>query len=97
MEPRFAAAVSRTTVRIQISGMLRNSAMVSGTRVSSDTSFVTSIARKKHISTSAAPRLRVLWNRLVSVPASLENAPMLPKPCTAAIRQNSSPRVDQST
>ena len=41
--------------------------------------------------------LRVLWNRLVSVPASLENAPMLPKPCTAAIRQNSSPRVDQST
>ena len=97
IEPRLAAAVSSTIVRIATSGIPRKSARVSGTSVNSDTSFVTSIARKKHIVTSAAPSDRVLWNRFVSAPESLVNAPMLPNPCTAAIRQNSSPSVDQST
>ena len=65
--------------------------------VISETSFVTSIARKKHSSDSAAPSALVLRNLDVSAPDSLENAPVLSKPFTTAIRQNNIPSVDQST
>ena len=73
--------------------MLRYISNVSGTKVSSATSLVTSIELKKHISTITIPSLRTVPVFFRIYPVALSKTPILLNPATAIISANSSIRT----
>ena len=93
--PRFAASVCNTASgTASLSSFAeRRTIKPNGTKVISETSFVTSILRKKGRKTSTSIILREVFAFL---PARNENTPALWKPFITAISENSRARVSQS-
>ena len=96
--PRFAASVCNTASgTASLSSFAeRRTIKPNGTKVISDTSFVTSILRKKGRKTSTSIILRDVFAFFKSLPARNENTPALWKPFITAISENSKARVSQS-
>lgn len=91
MLPRLAAAVSRTMVRMRLfsSGIALKISIVRGTKVSSATSFVTSMELKKHISMSTKPSLRTFPVLLSMYCVAVSKTPVLRSPATAVMSEKS--------
>ena len=97
MLPRLAAMVSSDTVRISAPGLAASSAVVSGTKVISATSLVTSMAEKKHARLRARHSLRVVPAVLSSAADRRSISPHFLRPATTAINAKSSISTVQST